>query len=151
MRFYRYQNTPKPENRPSWHLYSRVVLDRPADEEGWSGYWWAWVIDAATGRPDYGEDYLVRSEDVTAAQAGEEIDVYLPGLCGTTSLSALHAYVEEQVGGVDSDAYVAVYEGELVTTVWDGVVFAPSRLVEIYPASELPKLAAEEEGGFHND
>lgn len=140
MEFYRYQQTSNFKQHPSWHGYGPVVPDCPADADDWEGYWWAWVVDPATQRPVYEEDYLIRAEDVPAARNGQEVDYYLPGLCGTTSLAALHAYVEEQVGGVDGDGYVVVYEGELVTAIWDGVVFAPSRLVAIYPASELPKI-----------
>ena len=144
MYFYRYQYTPNFEFHPSAHLYTKVEVDRPADEEGWAGYWWAWVMDGY-GRIDYSEDYLIRAEDVPAAQAGENVDVFVPGLCGAASLAALYSYVEEQVGGIDADAYIAVYEGKLVTTVWDGVVFTPRRLVAVYPAAKLPRLAAEEE------
>jgi len=144
MKFYRYQHTQHLENDPSLHLCEQVELDRPASDEGWDGYWWAWIRDY-DGRVVYGEDYLIKAEDVPAAKAGEQVDVYLPGLCGTDSLAGLWYYVREQVGGIDDDAYVAVYEGELIDAVWDGVVFVPNRLVAVYPATELERLAKEEE------
>lgn len=139
MRFYRYQNTDKFENHPSWDGYRQVEVGEPADEDGWEGYYWAYYLDH-NEKPVYNDPILIKARDVENALEGNEVDNYVPGLCGTESLEELYTYVTEQVGGIDKESYVAIYEGEKVTSVWDGVVFKPIKLIAIYPAIELPNL-----------
>ena len=143
-KIFRYQGTPKMEKHPSWHLYGRARPLEPADADGWGGYWWAEVeFDAisVTGElMTYTSDelYLVRAQDVERARAGEEVDLFVPGLFGCTDPLALLNYIESNAGGVDDDMFVVIYEGVLLhdydVADESAFVFQPVRVVRVYDA-----------------
>ena len=135
--FWRLQGSDQFESGPSWDSWVRIRpshLERPADPEGWSGYWW--VTD-----PRDRQSRLVKAEDVPvilqAGDRGKDIDVFVPGLYGCDTPEGLADYIIRQVGGVGDGDWVAVYEGVEIDHAEDGVVFKPSRLLRVLPAQEF--------------
>ncbi len=140
MTFWRLQNLAELQREPSWDCQGMVEPSEPADEDGWNGYWWAYKYAPSISgkmRPDYSVEFLIRAEDVEKARDGEQVDIYVPGLFGCKDASAMIAYIE-QVGGVDNDQFICLYEGHECPEyqAFDGFVFEPRRLLAAYPARE---------------
>lgn len=128
MRVFRVQGTDRFECHPSWDGWVPAVPEEPAGE--WPGYRWA-LVDVAPGHNPW---RLIREEDTERALAGEEVDVFVPGLMGCDDPAELACYVEQNVGGAKG-LFVALYEGDLVERrVGDGVVFLPRKLLAAWPA-----------------
>ena len=153
MKFWRLQNLAELQHEPSWDSYDTVEPSQPADEDGWEGYWWAYRYSPSISgnfRPDYSVPFLIRAEDVEKARDGEQVDIYVPGLFGCKRAPDLLAYIE-QIGGVDDDMHVILYEGREYPEYRadDGDVFDPIRLLAIYPAREW--LERAERGEFDEE
>jgi hypothetical protein len=133
--FWRLQGTTQLETHPSWDGIAEVLPDEPASPD-WPGYWWAELAD----RRLHGEWFLIREADVERARAGDEVDIFVPGLYGCDCPADLLSYIESQVGGVSEDdgLYVALYEGKVQHRLHsdDGIIFTPLRLLEVTPAHE---------------
>jgi len=153
VRFWRLQNLAEPQFEPSWDNHVMVEPSEPADADGWDGYWWAYRYSPSISgkmRPDYSVAFLIRAEDVEKARDGESVDAFVPGIFGCKDASAMLAYIE-QVGGVDNDQFVCLYEGDEYPEYEadDGSVFGPIRLLAAYPAREW--LERAEQGEFESD
>ena len=130
-----------------------VEPSEPADEDGWSGYWWsnrAEFVDYDSLRAVDELDFLIRAEDVEKARGGEAVDIYVAGVFGCKDASTMVAYIE-QVGGVDDDQFVCLYDGDEYPEYEadDGSVFGPRRLLAAYPAKEW--LERAERGEFDEE
>jgi len=150
MKFWRLQNLDELQCEPSWDNHAMVEPSEPADADGWDGYWWAYRYAHSISckfRPDYSVPYLIRAEDVEKARDGEAIDTFVPGLFGCKRTGDMIAYIE-QVGGVDDDQFVCLYDGDEYPEYEadDGSVFGPRRLLAAYPAKEW--LERAERGEF---
>jgi hypothetical protein len=153
MKFWRLQNLAELQLEPSWNSHDVVEPSVPADEDGWDGYWWAYLYTPSISgkmRPDYSVPFLIRAEDVEKAREGDSVDIYVPGVFGCKDASAMIAYIH-QAGGVDNDQFVCLYEGDEYPEYEadDGSVFAPRRLLAAYPASEW--LERAESGEFDEE
>jgi hypothetical protein len=152
-KFWRLQNLAEFQSQPSWDSCGTVVPYQPADEDGWEGFWWAnraEFVDYDSLRAVDELDFLIRAEDVEKARAGDQVDIYAPGLFGCEDASAMVAYIE-QVGGIDDDQFVCLYEGREYPEyeAFDGVVFGPIRLLAAYPARDW--LERAERGEFDEE
>jgi len=152
-KFWRLQNLAEFQSQPSWDSWGTVVPYQPADEDGWSGYWWsnrAEFVDYDSLRAVDELDFLIRAEDVEKARGGEAVDIYVPGVFGCKDASTMVAYIE-QVGGVDDDQFVCLYDGDEYPEYEadDGSVFGPRRLLAAYPAKEW--LERAERGEFDEE
>jgi hypothetical protein len=152
-KFWRLQNLAESQCEPSWNNYNMVEPSEPADEDGWSGYWWAYrYTHSISGkfRPDYSVPYLIRAEDVEKAQDGDQVDTFVPGLFGCKDVSGMLAYID-QIGGVGEDQFVCLYEGDEYPEyeAFDGSVFGPRRLLAVYSAKEWVERA--ERGEFEEE
>jgi hypothetical protein len=139
-KFWRLQNLAEFQSQPSWDSYDMVVPYQPADEDGWEGFWWAnraEFVDYDSLRAIDELDFLVRTEDVEKARAGNSVDIFVPGLYGCERATDLVAYID-QIGGIDDDQFICLYEGHEYPEyqAFDGAVFGPVRLLAVYPAKE---------------
>jgi hypothetical protein len=130
-----------------------VEPSEPADADGWEGFWWAnraEFVDYDSLRAVDELDFLIRAEDVEKARDGERVDTFVPGVFGCKDASAMLAYIE-QVGGIDDDQFVCLYEGREYPEyeAFDGSVFGPVRLLAAYPAREW--LERAERGEFDEE
>jgi len=153
MKFWRLQNLAELQSEPSWNSHYAVEPSEPADADGWDGYWWAYKYAPSISgniRPDYSVAFLIRAEDVEKARDEELVDIFVPGLFGCKDVGGMIAYIH-QVGGVDNDLFVCLYEGDEYPEyeAFDGSVFGPLRLLAAYPAREW--LERAQRGGFEEE
>ena len=125
--------TPKP---PASFGYGACVPVRPADSEGWLGYWWAENPTEA----EFGENspVLIRARDVYRAECGESVDMFVPGLWGTPYITAYASWSPRR-------GYFVLYEGEVIPGYnidgeWE--LFRPIRQLEVLTAREFRKRLA---------
>jgi hypothetical protein len=149
-KFWRIQNLTEVQTEPSWNSHDMAEPSEPADEDGWDGYWWAYLYAHSISgkiRPDYSVPFLIRAEDVEKARDGEMVDTFVPGVFGCKDAAEMVAYIH-QVGGVDDDQFICLYEGDEYPEydAYDGSVFGPSRLLAAFPAREW--LERAERGEF---
>ena len=152
-KFWRLQNLAEFQCEPSWDSYDMVEPSEPADEDGWSGYWWAYQYAPSISgriRPDYSVAFLIRAEDVEKARDGDQVDIFVPGLFGCEDVSGMLAYIH-QLGWVHDNQFVCLYEGDEYPEYEadDGSVFGPRRLLAAYPAKEW--LERAERGEFDEE
>ena len=134
--------------------HGAVELEAPAEPDGWSGYWWAYLLDYE-GRADYSCPVLVREADVERAQDGEEVDVYVPGLMGCVDPQSLLWYMRSNCGFETSppkrgEYFVVKYRGKIFPEYRihdeDADVFEPVEVLEVYDAVDFMRMA--DEGAF---
>jgi hypothetical protein len=118
---------------PSSFGYGECVPVRPADSDGWRGYWWA----ENPADAEFGENLpvLIRARDVSRAARGERVDMFVPGLWGTPYITALDSLSPRR-------GYFALYEGEVIPGYCiDGewILFRPVRQLEILTPREFRK------------
>jgi hypothetical protein len=106
---------------------------RPADDDGWLGYWWA---ENPVGA-EFGENELVliRRGNVSRAKRGERVNLYVPGLWGTPSITTFSDWMPRR-------GYFALYEGDVVPGYYldnEWELFRPHRRIEILTVREFRK------------
>ena len=116
--------------------FGSCVPIRPADDDGWLGYWWAEnPLDA-----DFGENspVLIRRGNVARAKRGDRVNLYVPGLWGTPYITTFSDWMPRR-------GYFALYEGDVVPgyhidNEWK--LFRPNRRIEILTVREFRKRLA---------
>jgi len=125
--------TPKP---PASFGYGACVPIRPADSDGWQGYWWA--EDPAEAEFGENSPVLIRARDVFRAATGECVDLFVPGLWGTPYITVFSDMKPRR-------GYFVMYEGEVIPGYGiDGewLLFRPIRQLEILTPREFRKRLA---------
>jgi len=122
--------TPKP---PASLGFGACVPVRPADSDGWQGYWWA----ENPAEAEFGENspVLIRARDVLRAARGECVDMFVPGLWGTPYITAYDSWSPRR-------GYFVLYEGEVIPDYgideeWQ--LFRPIRQLEVLTPREFRK------------
>jgi len=115
--------------------FGSCVPVRPADNDGWPGYWWA------LNEPNDGfenELVLIRRGNVTRAKRGERVKLYVPGLWGTPYITVFSDWMPRR-------GYFALYEGDVVpgyTIDGEWELFRPIRRLEVLTVREFRKRLA---------
>ena len=136
MRMWSYQSRSDVVPRqPAAFGFGRCVPIRPAEEDGWRGYWWA----ENPAEAEFGENspVLIRARDVIRAECGDCVDMFVPGLWGTPYITAYASWSPRR-------GYFVLYEGEVIPGYGiDGEwqLFRPIRRVEVLTVSEFRKRA----------
>ncbi len=127
--FYRLQDEPEFQTSPSWDApRSGLEVENPCEE--YPGFYWAYDEEAQ-------EWLLVREEDAERADAGEEVDAFVPGLFGVDDAEGIIDYWDDYCVR-SPDLWVCIYEGKPTSlSRIDGDVFEPIRLVEAVPVLEF--------------
>jgi hypothetical protein len=118
--------------------FGECVPVRPADNDGWSGYWWAEnPIEAGSGE---NELVLIRRGNVARAKRGDRVNLYVPGLWGTPYITVFSDWMPRRGRG-----YFALYEGDVVPGYYidsEWQLFRPHRQLEILTVREFRKRLA---------
>jgi hypothetical protein len=122
--------TPK---QPASFGFGACVPIRPADLDGWLGYWWA----ANPAEADSGENspVLIRARDVFHAVNGDGVVMFAPGIWGTPYITVFSDWMPRHGRG-----YFAFYEGETIPGYnidgeWE--LFRPIRQLELLTVREF--------------
>ncbi len=112
--------------------FGSCVPVRPADSDGWLGYWWA--LNEPNDESE-NELVLIRRGNVSRAKRGERVNLYVPGLWGTPYITTFSDWMPRR-------GYFALYEGDVVPGYsidgeWE--LFRPNRRIEILTVREFRK------------
>ena len=121
--------------QPASFGFGPCIPVRPADKDGWRGYWWA----ENPAEAEFGENspVLIRARDVIRAECGESVEMFAPGLWGTP-------YITAYASSSPRRGYFVLYEGEVIPGYdIDGEwkLFRPLRQVEMLTPREFRKRA----------
>jgi len=129
-----YQTDVTPKQPASFGFGSCIPI-RPADSDGWQGYWWA--ENSAEAKFGENSPVLIRARDVLRAARGERVDMFAPGIWGTPYITAYASWSPRR-------GYFVLYEGELIpgyTIDGEWELFRPLRQLEVLTVREFRKRA----------